>query len=165
VYFYRSEKTGSILFTGGRISGSADATRLSTSPLEHYLENLYETRGYESILLNDSGRIVNAHDPALIGTTLSQTDARSGISLFQKIIDHPDQKFEVTLDQVYEAYTLPLNEGHILLMKPAVPEESVNRFSKVLGYVLILFNLGIVTAVMMFLEKKPRICDRKDQFD
>lgn len=153
VYFYKSEKTGSVLFTGGFISNSADEIRLSTSPLEDYLENLHETRGYESILLNNSGRIVNSYDPAKIGFTLSQTDARSGISLFQKIIDTPDQKFEVALDQVYEAFTLPFDEGHILLMKPAVPEESVNRFSRVLGYVLILFNLAIVTAVMMFLRK------------
>ncbi|MDK9709939.1 hypothetical protein [Acidaminobacter sp.] len=153
VYFYRSEKTGSVLFTGARILSSADQIRLSTSPLEAYLKNLHETRGYESILLNNSGRIVNAYDPAKIGMTLSQTDAKSGISLFQKIIDNPDQKFEVALDQVYEAYTLPLDEGHILLMKPAAAEESVNRFSRVLGYVLILFNLAIVTAVMMFLRK------------
>lgn len=153
VYFYKSEKTGGILFTGGRIFSSANEMHLSTIPLERYLDNLYETRGYESLLLNNSGRIVSAYDPARIGTTLSQTDARSGISLFQKIVDHPDQEFEVVLDRVYEAYTLPLEEGHILLMKPAVPEGSVNRFSKVLGYVLILFNLAIVTAVMMFLRK------------
>ena len=153
VYFYRSEKTGGMLFTGGRISGSADETHLSSSPLEDYLENLYETRGYESILLNNSGKIINAYDPALIGTTMSQTDARSGISIFQRIVDHPDQKFDMVLDRVYEAYTLPFDEGHILLMKPVVPGESVNRVSRVLGYVLILFNLAIVTAVMMFLRK------------
>jgi len=153
LYFYRSEKTGGILFTGGPGGGALNEMHLSTSPLEHYLKNLYETRGYESIILNHSGRIVNAFDPAQIGTTLSETDARSGISLLQKIVDHPDQKFEVELDKVYDAYTLPLKDGHILLMKPAVPEESVNRVSKILGYGLILFNLAIVTAVMMFLRK------------
>lgn len=153
LYFYRSEKTGGTLFTGGLVSAVSAAAHLSTSPLEDYLENLYETRGYESIILNNSGRIVNAYDPAQIGTTLSLTDARNGISLFQRVVDHPNQKFDLLLDRPYEAYALPLGEEHILLMKPSASAENASRVSRILGYGLILFNLGIVTAVMMFLRK------------
>lgn len=153
VNFARNEKLGAAVFTGRRILKGAQEAELEAAPLENYLKALYETRGYSTLILNNGGRIVNAHDPELIGDFLSRTDGFSGISLFQRVIDHSEEKFDVYLDQPYDAYALELEEGYMLLMKPVGSGDSSSRLSQILGYGMIAFNLAIVTAVLMFLRK------------
>lgn len=153
VNFSRNEKLGGTVFTGRRVIEDAAEVHLRAFALEDYLKDLFETRGYSTMILNKDGRIVNAHDPGIIGKTLPQTDKNSGVSLFQMVVDHPDKKFNVLLEQPYEAYALELDQGYMLLMKPSASEEGTSRVNRVLGYGMIFFNLAIVTAVMMFLRK------------
>lgn len=152
-YFSWVEKTGATLFTGGKATTFTSQTALGVSALDHYLNGLYADRGYEGYYISKSGRILSAFDTNRIGKQLSENDEMTGISLFQRMVDNPSKLIQVRLKNSYDAFTLPLEDSYVLLLKPSEVKSSSERTTAVLSYGLIGFNLAIVTAVLMFLRK------------
>lgn len=150
VYFYRNEKYNGVLFTGEAVTPSAVLETASGS-LDAYFEALHEARGYESYLLNSRGRIVSAFEDGLSGDLFSLTDQAGGTSVYQKVVEAPNQRFSVLLSQPYEVFSRPVGAGHLILMKPA--QVSRDRTGRLIVYALIAFNLALVTGVLLLLRK------------
>lgn len=152
-YFYKIEKLKSVLFTGVVLSEKQYMSGFTSTELDAYLSELYETRGYESYIVSLGGQILNASAPSKVGSYLIQTDKNTGVSLFQRMIDNPDQQFQLLLDEPYEAFSTPFESGYMLLMKPTRLMENTNQSGMFLGYTLILINMLILTSMMIFLRK------------
>jgi hypothetical protein len=152
-YFYNVEKLNGTIFKVLRVRPEQTFSGSKDSALDDYLKKLYETRGFESYIVSRSGKVLNAYDASQIGRPLARTDFKTGISLFQRMTDNPDSRIQLLLDEPYEAFTTTLENGYLLLMTPSKRLVGSGRAGIFLGYALILFNLFVVTATVIFLRK------------